>query len=318
MGQGKGLYIAAFLSTWCASSGARAVTLCLELDTQRDNLAEDERAATRTLLVQTLEDKGQSVVTQGCQRTYSVYHIRLGSSVTVVLSDGSTSRSLKVSKIEDVPRAYSQLVESLLTGKPLGIEAGAIDRNNVTSAQVAPNRVEADSLGYLRLGYGGVAARGLKMGPAFGFGYRYELDRIGIDASFFNFTLIKRGSSYDDRSGTWIRLGAVYYFDAFANSSLYAGGGVGLGAGNAWVDGTNYENSGIDFGLSGGLEFLRASTIRIFLQFDADLPSYSLGGDVYDASRLTSHKDSFYAPSFSLSVGLGFGKANTIRVQKLD
>jgi hypothetical protein len=70
--------------------------------------------------------------------------------------------------------------------------------------------------------------------------------------------------------------------------------------------------------LSGGFEFLRASTIRIFLQFDVDLPSYSLGGDIYDASRLTSHKDSFYAPSFSLSVGLGFGKANTIRVQKLD
>jgi hypothetical protein len=220
---GKGVYIAVFLSTWCASPGAYAETLrntrrgaqvCLELDTQRDNLAQDERAATRTLLVQTLEDKGQSVVTQGCQRTYRVYHIRLGSSVTVVLSDGSTSRSLKVGKIEDVPRAYSQLVESLLTGKPLGIEAGTADRNNVTSAQVAPNRVEADSLGYLRLGYGGVAARGLKMGPAFGFGYRYELDRIGIDASFFNFTLIKTASSYDDRSGTWVRLGAVYYFES--------------------------------------------------------------------------------------------------------
>ena len=315
---GGGLYVAAFLTTWSVSGVAHAAAVCVELDTQRDNLAEDERAATRTLLVQTLEEKGQSVVAQRCQKTYRVYHIRLGSSVTVVLSDGSVNRSLKVSKIEDVPRAYSQLVESLLTGKPLGVEAGTVDRSNVTSLQVAPNRVEADSLGYLRLGYGGVAARGLKTGPAFGFGYRYELDRIGIDASFFNFTLIKRASSYEDRSGTWIKLGALYYFDPFANSSLYAGGGVGFGAGNAWVDGTNYSNSGIDFGLSAGFELLRASTIRIFFQFDADLPSYSLDGNIYDASALSSRKDSFYAPSFSLSVGLGFGKANTIRVQKLD
>jgi len=37
-----------------------------------------------------------------------------------------------------------------------------VDRTNVTSAQQAPNRVEADSLWYARLGYGGVA------GPSFG------------------------------------------------------------------------------------------------------------------------------------------------------
>ncbi len=305
-----------FVSTFAGA--AHAADVCVEIDTTRDNLTEPERGATRALLAQTLEEKQQRVVETGCQVTYRAYHVRLGSSVTVVLSNGGASRSLKVSKIDDVQKAYSQLVESLLTGKPLGVEGGTIDRTNVTDAQVSPNRVEADSLWYLRLGYGSIAADGVKTGPAFGFGYRYELDRIALDASFLNFVLTKKESSYDAATGSWIRLGAAYYFDPFANNSLYAGAGIGWGAGSATVDGTNYTNSGIDFGVCGGFEFLRASSIRLFVQLDATLPTYKLSGTVYDSTGLSSHEDSLYAPSFALSLGLGFGKSNTLKVQHRD
>jgi Outer membrane protein beta-barrel domain len=313
----RGPALASFLLLSALAGVARAADVCVELDAARDNLNESERGATRTLLMQTLEEKGQHVVESGCQVTYRVHHIRLGDSVTVALSNGKDSRSLEVSKIEDVPKAYSQLVESLLSGKPLGVESGSIDRTNVTNAQVSPNRVEADSLWYLRLGYGGIAADGLETGPAFGVGYRYELDFIALDASL-NFVLAQSESSYEASTGTWIRLGALYYFDPFANNSLYAGAAIGWGSGNVTVDSATYSNSGIDIGLAGGFEFLRASSIRLFIQFDATLPTYTLEGTSLDPVTLISTSDSVYAPSFALSLGLGFGKSNTLKVQVLD
>lgn len=314
----RALSIATFLWLSTLAGAAGAATVCVEVDKTRDNLNDSERAATRQLLIQALEEKEQRVVESGCQVTYRVHHIRLGNSVTVVLGNGADSRSLKVSKIEDVSKAYSQLAEALITGKPLGVESGTIDRTNVTNDQVSPNRVEADSLWYLRLGYGGLAADGLKAGPAFGFGYRYELDRIAIDASFLNFVLTKDGSSYDAATGSWIRLGAAYYFSPYENHSLYAGAGVGWGGGSVSSDSTHYSNSGIDVGLSAGVEFLRASSIRLFVQLDATLPTYALKGTRYDADGVTSHSDSIYAPSAALSLGLGFGKSNTIKVRHVD
>jgi hypothetical protein len=314
----RALSIAVFLLVSTLAGLVNAATVCAELDTARDNLNETERAATRILLIQVLEEKEQHVVDSGCSVTYRAHHIRLGNSVTVVLSNGSQSRSLKVNKIEEVSKAYSQLAESLISGKPLGVELGTVDRTNVTNDQVSPNRVEADSLWYLRLGYGGIAADGLKTGPAFGFGYRYELDRIAIDASFLNFVLTNDDSTYDAATGSWIRLGANYYFDPYANNSLYAGAGIGWGGGSVTADGLHYSNSGIDVGLSGGFEFLRASSIRLFVQFDATLPTYALKGTRYEADGVTSHRESLYAPSFALSLGLGFGKSNTLKVQHLD
>ena len=141
--------------------------------------------------------------------------------------------------------------------------------------------------------------------------------RQALDASFLNLVITKKDSSYNAASGTWIRLGANYYFDPFASSSLYAGAGIGWGGGSADVDGVNYSNSGIDFGLSAGYEMLRASTIRLFVQADANLPTYAIKGTRFDATGTTSTSDSIYAPSFTLSLGLGFGKSKTIAVKQL-
>jgi hypothetical protein len=314
----RGVAIGSFLLLSTLTGAARGADVCVQLDTARDNLTEPERSATRSLLIQTLEEKEQRFVESGCQVTYRVHHVRLGSSITVAVSNGSSSRSLKVSKIEDVPKAYSQLIESLITGQPLGVESGTIDRTNVTNDQVSPNRVEADSLWYIRLGYGAIAAGEMKTGPAFGFGYRYELDRIAIDASFLNFVLTNDDSQYDAATGSWVRLGAAYYFSPFSSNSLYAGANIGWGGGSVTTNNTNYSNSGIDLGLSGGMEFLRASSIRLFVQFDATLPTYTLKGTEWDATGMTNRSDSVYAPSFGLSLGLGFGKSNTIKVKRLD
>src|SRR5437667_9101822 len=103
------------------------------------------------------------------------------------------------------------MVHSLLTGLPMNTANSTVDRTNVTAAQQAPNRVEADSLWYARLGYGTIAGPHTSGGPSFGFGYRYELDSIGIDFSFLNFTVPQTDTSDSSSnfSGSLLRLQAL-------------------------------------------------------------------------------------------------------------
>src|SRR5258706_15390003 len=46
--------------------------VCVQLDTAHDNLNEQERAGTMTMLVQALQQQGQQVATDTCQGTYVV------------------------------------------------------------------------------------------------------------------------------------------------------------------------------------------------------------------------------------------------------
>jgi hypothetical protein len=52
----------------------------------------------------------------------------------------------------------------------------------VTESQNQPQRVRADAIWYAKLGYGATTADGFDSGPEFGFGRRWELDRVGIDS----------------------------------------------------------------------------------------------------------------------------------------
>jgi hypothetical protein len=304
--------------TFARTAQARA-DVCVEIDTQRDNLSESDRAAARTMLEQALEQQGQRVVPAPCQNAYYAYNVRLGSSVTAVVSGANASRSLRLRSVEDIPAAYTQIVESLLSGKPIAPGNETIDRNNVTDTQTSPNRVEADSLWYLRLGFGGVVGGGLTTGPSFGFGWRHELDRLAIDASFLNFTLTQKDNSSQNFSGSLLKLMGLYYFDPFANSSLYAGTGLSWGASSVVSDSREYDNSGLHGELSLGYEMLRASNIRIFAQLDASLPFYlaHAAGDLNGDLQPTPSA-SLYTPTFALSIGLGWGRSNTIRVRNIN
>jgi hypothetical protein len=68
------------------------------------------------------------------------------------------------------------------------------------------------------------------------------------------------------------------------------------------------SGSGLQAELSAGYELLRASTIRLFGQADANLPIHR----VHDTN---TGSDSSYAPSFALSFGIGWGgSASRVRV----
>ena len=152
----------AFLATLLfATLAGRAsfASVCVQVDTSQDTLSEGDRKASQVLLAQALRDQGLQVDVQNCSDTYRVYHIKLGNSITVFMQGPKGYRQVTARSLEDVPAVYSQMVRSLISGRPMNTVNGTVDRSNVTSAQQAPNRVEADSLWYLRIGYGLAWAR---------------------------------------------------------------------------------------------------------------------------------------------------------------
>lgn len=319
-----GLFAVSLLSLSALPRGAAAQS-CVSVDTSRDTLPEGERKAALVLLTQNLQQNHVQVVQSGCQGTFTVAHVKFGNSITVFLSGPPGERQATASRMEDVPGLYSQLVRSLVTGKPMTTTGDNIDRTNVTSAQAAPMRADADSLWYVRLGYGTVLGGSYAGGPSFGFGYRYELDNIGIDVSFLNLTVADKGKDANGESkgaavnGSWARLMGLYFFDPLANRSAYVGAGLSWGGTALSKDNVFYSGSGLQGELSLGYELLRASTIRIFTQLDAQLPFYKATNDLYSYSSTSglsaANNDSLWAPSFVLSVGLGWGRGHqTVRV----
>lgn len=311
------------LSTLAGRSASAGV--CVTVDTSRDTLSEQDRNATRFFLAQTLQQQGVQVVQQDCAGTYVVYHVRLGYSITIFMQGPEGYRQATARTLEEVPAVYSQMVHSLLSGQPMNTGNDTVDRTNATSAQQAPNRVEADSLWYARLGYGGVLGPNFTSGPAFGFGYRYELDSLGIDMSFLNFTMGGNNSGSSGSAGvtgSWIKLMGLYFLNPTANRSSYLGLGVGWGATavarasqtvNGITTASAYTGSGLQGELTAGYEFLRASTIRMFVQADATLPFYRVWGSDLSTSNLQSS----YAPSVVVAFGIGWGRS-IVRVHVIN
>jgi hypothetical protein len=313
---------------------AASAAVCVEIDTSKDTLSDGDRNGTRALLAQTLQQEGIEVTQQDCQGTYTVSHVKLGNSVTVFLQGPQGRpqpgavfkigyRQATARSLEDVPPVYSQMVRSLISGQPMSTSNDTVDRNNATAQQQAPNRVEADSLWYARLGYGGVVGPTFTHGPAFGFGYRYELDSLGIDFSFLNFVVGDNSNNNGGGSvgvtGSWLKLMCLYFLNPTANRTTYLGGGVGWG-GTAVASGTSsnanssvsvYTGSGLHLEASVGYELLRASTIRIFVQGDVTLPIYKVHSTTDDFTTGTFTTATSYAPSFVVALGIGWGRSLT-------
>lgn len=310
--------LGAQFATFLVLGAARAASaqVCAEIDTARDALNEGERASAKILLAQTLEKEGKHVAETGCTETYKVSHLRFGNSVTVYLQGPQGTRQATVGKLEEVPAIYSQMVRSLLRNQPMNVGTGdTITRDNVTAQQAVPTRAAADSLWYGRLGYGVIPVLGVTSGPGFGIGYRYELDNFAVDLSLGFMISTEKNGKEGGASGSWIKLEGLYFTNPVANRSPYFGGGVSWGGVGLVSDsGKVLSDTGLQGELTAGYEFLRASTIRMFGQFDVTLPFYTAKEDFL--TGMTSG-DTAYAPTLMFSLGLGFGRSNSVGVRIL-
>jgi hypothetical protein len=294
-----------------------AAEVCVTLDESRDTLAPEDRRAAAISFGQALAKAGVQVTNANCTDTYTVYNVKLGATISVYVIGPQGTREGRATKIEELPMVYEQVAHALVTNQPMGA-IDNVDRTNATIDQMAPRRVAADGLKYVRLGYGMVTGRSSDLGTAFGFGYRHELDNIGIDVSM-NF--VWASSDQTSAGGTTQRggvngeligIGVVDYNQPLANSTLYYGGRVGYGL-NDFYDGssdTNYTGSGLQVTGTAGYEMLRASTIRLFVEFDATAPLYSSSGTSYSTGEMSKR----WAPVLSLTVGAGLGHSNTVAI----
>lgn len=282
--------------------------ICVVVDGARDGLAPEERSAAQTLLEDTLRHNQLAVAREGCTETWTLYHVRLGSNVTVVVRSPLGERRETVHKIEDLPATYDQMVRAMLRGAAATNDSEAVTRKNVTESQTRTRRVAADAIWYGRLGYGATAAGGFYGGTAFGLGRRWELDRIGIDVSVLNLTVYQDNDGYQGLGGSWIKLGVDYFLDAQANHTPYFGAGLSWGSNTVTRDGNDYTGAGLQGELKAGYEMFRASTLRVFFEADASLPMYRTSRLALDADG-PDDREYRYAPLLTLSLGVGWGRA---------
>jgi len=309
-----------------AATGTAHAQVCIEIDAPRDTLAPEDRAASVLLLGRQFALAGEEVV-NSCPTPYVVAHIKLGNTITVTLSGPKGTREGTALGLDDLPALYSQMVRSLLTGRPM-TGLGVVDRTNVTAAQASAQRVHSDAFTYARLGYSGIFADHTYGTPAFGFGYRAELDSMAIDVSFINMQV--GSSDYYGSSGaraaSLLKLSGLYMLNREANATPYFGGGLSWG--NTSVSAsrpvtvvspapgfpngipasytTGGHGSGLQGELTAGYEFGRATTIRLFVQADAILPFYSVTSETFTTRGAITSTERRYVPSLVMSVGLGW------------
>jgi hypothetical protein len=295
-----------------------AGAVCVNLDETRDTLPPDDRRAAAISFGQALAKNNLQVVSEGCGGTYTIYNVKLGNTITVYVVGPTGTIQGRANKVDELPMVYEQMAHSIATGQPMGSEQN-VDRTNATSEQMAPRRIQSDNLKYLRLGYGAVTGPATGTGPSFGIGWRFEMDRLALEVSAFDLTVAtttdSMGQNSTGVSGDWIKLSAYLYQTPLANASLYYGAGLGYGSSNLCTSSFSscYSGNGLEGVLSVGYEILRQSTIRMLFQVDVQLPTYMDTLSDFTSTGMTV-TDRRYVPTIALSVGIGWGRSNTIRV----
>ena len=317
--------VIAIVVSWRATPAAAAarqeadtrMRVCGSIDEGRDTFSADDRQAALILVARQFEVAGRQVVSGDCADRYALSHVRLGNTITVLLAGASGQREGRAIGMDDLPGLYNQMVRALLTGSSVGA-MDVVDRTNVTTPQAEPRRVGIESFGYARLGYGSVLGKGGAANPVIGFGYRAEMDSLGVDVSFLNQQLpsSSRGvGSSRSMAASLLKLTALYYTNPRANASAYFGGGISWGVTSGSGDGStpngysSWNGSGLQGELTAGYELPRASELRLFVQADAALPFYYTRGQTYTYSQFGSSASTTgrrYNPSLTLSIGLGW------------
>ncbi|HYN06218.1 MAG TPA: hypothetical protein VES67_02405 [Vicinamibacterales bacterium] len=314
-----------FLLLLTGAARAASAQTCIRIESA-DMLAPNERTAALLLVQKQFELAGHRVAETGCQTTYTLSHIRLGSTIIVTIAGATGSREGKALGLDDLPAVYSQLVRSLTTGQPMGTLA-VLDRTNVSAAQdLPPRRVQSDGYWHARVGYASLFGPTTHPAASFGFGYRAAFDRLGLDMSFLNFQLDNSGSYYAASSSviSLIKLEGLYFTSPTANRSAYFGGGVSYGRTEIRnANGADFPATGRGAGLQGeltaGYEIGRVTAARLFVQADVTLPFYdvafetfsypgSSSGGPYVPPTITTEQK--YAPSLTFSIGLGWQRRN--------
>ena len=278
--------------------------VCVTIDPARDAMGEGERRSATLVFEETLRVYGQTVAPAPCEASYELKHLKFGSAWIVTLSLGEEKRRVNVGAIEEIPAAYSRMVESIVKGEPLAKSQTLEEKESETeTAGVAA--FEERSLLFLFLGLGSVIGGHESEATAFnvGAGYRHEFQHYALDLS-----LRAGGAStppeeeelvvpanqepefeeddtnLSERFAVLFR--AMYFLSPQSNSSTYFGGGVGLGHVGFLRHGSWWSGLGGMTNLALGYEFYRHSRVQLFLEASVDFPLF-MASDEAEHERWT-------------------------------
>ena len=295
----------------CAQSAD--IDVCITIDEGRDMLSSPERIAALLLVERQFELAGRRVVSVACAVPYTISHIRLGNTIVVTLMGATGQVEGTARDLDDLPTLYNQIVQSMVTGRPM-TGFNLVDRRNVTASQASQQRVQSDRVWYARTGYGGVFGERTYGGPAQGFGYRVEVDAFAVDVSFLNFQVRPEEDSGMPIALSEVKFEGLYFLKPEGNASAYIGGGLSWGGsqfGGSYVSDVNkssWHGGGLQGELTVGREIRRASTLRMFVQADTVLPFYKVTSKTvfYGKAAPPPITERRYAPSVAVSLGLGW------------
>jgi hypothetical protein len=159
---------------------------------------------------------------------------------------------------------------------------------------------------YGRLGILNAFSTDVRTAGAFGLGYRHEAGSLVLDVSAFNVywgSGLGRGS--DASSVLWssyVKVLGLGYLDRLIGKDVYVGGGVSYGEIAVWnpnAFGVGSSGRGPQTELVAGIELLRRTAVRTFIELDTTLPLYR----VRQVTGVTAISE--YAFTTTLSVGFG-------------
>ncbi len=296
------------------TASAASADVCIAIDESRDTFAPRDRAAALVLVTTQFELEGERVVPGGCAKSFMLFHAQLGTLVVVTISGQGTTWQATALTTDDLPAIYSQMVRSIVTGRPM-TGLNVVDRTNVTSSQAQARRVHSDSFWYGRLGYGGVFGDRIYGTPALGFGYRAELDSFAVDIAFLNHQFSSPGSLLGAKGVRVLMVEVV-------RAPVPGPAGQSLCVlrrrlelrvrqhqpwelfVQLWQLQHELERQRSSGRVDRRLRVARATSLRVFMQADAVLPFYQLTSETRSTNGLIT-TDSRYAPSLVLSIGVG-------------
>ena len=251
--------------------GIASASPCIEIDRTKDTLTAQEQKAAVNTFEAILSNQGVSL--DDCT-PFVLAHSRLGDVITVQVSRGEDTRTLRAETLSDLPAAYDQIVISFISGEPL---TESVRRNNVMQSQSKREKEAVDSLVFL--GFSGTGSSlSEEVMPGFHLLTRFETDAhafgFGLDLSVG--TQEETTDAFSSRTTGAARwsfgLDYAYFFSPLDSSSVYAGSGVGY---SGDVVG---ERSGAGFYASPtlGMEFFRTSAARVSMELRSTLPFYQI------------------------------------------
>src|SRR5581483_590475 len=92
--------------------------VCVAVDEAHDTLRSPDRASALILLTREFESAGERVVAS-CAEPFLVSHVTLGRRILVTMDGPGGRREGTALGLEDLPALYSQMVRSIVTGKPM-------------------------------------------------------------------------------------------------------------------------------------------------------------------------------------------------------